>query len=173
MQRKSRMLVLCSFFAALIAVCAQIQVPTPYVPVNLALFAVYLAGALLGPLYGGISTLVYLIMAMVGVPVLAGLRGGLGTLVGPTGGYAVGYFVVAVVTGIGRRYWGMGFWKISISIVIGTVLCYILGTGWFMIVSGSSLAASLAYCIWPFIPGDLLKIGLAAGLSLRLRRFCP
>lgn len=107
MQKKSSVLklVLCALLTALLAVCSQIQIPLPYVPINLALFAVHLAGALLGPLYGGLSVLIYLLLAAVGVPVLAGFRGGLGALMGSTGGYVVGYIFTAVIAGFASKYW--------------------------------------------------------------------
>ena len=88
----AKTLTMCAIFTALVAVCSQITIPLPLIPINLALFAVYLAGALLGPWRGALSLLVYLLLAAVGVPVMAGFRGGLGNLVGNTGGYVVGYF---------------------------------------------------------------------------------
>ena len=172
MQKKSSVLklVLCALFTALLAVCSQIQIPLPYVPINLALFAVHLAGALLGPLYGGLSVLIYLLLAAVGVPVLAGFRGGLGALMGSTGGYVVGYIFTAVIAGFASKYWGDRFWKLCVSMVVGFALCYVFGTIWYMILSGNSLAVSLSYCVWPFIPGDIVKVLLAAFLTLRLRK---
>jgi biotin transport system substrate-specific component len=171
MQRKSRMLVLCSFFTALMAVFAQIQIPLAYVPINLALFAVHMAGVLLGPLYGSISVGIYLLLAAVGVPVLTGFRGGLSALIGAAGGYTVGYLFTVIIVGIGCRYWGVCFWKLCIYMTVGVLACYTLGTMWFMIISGDPLRLSLVYCVWPFLPGDVIKIIMAAWVSLRLRRF--
>ena len=77
---------LCALMAAVTAVCSQIQIPLPMIPINLALFSVHLSGILLGPKYGSVSQAVYLLLAAVGVPVLAGFSGGLGALFGRTGG---------------------------------------------------------------------------------------
>lgn len=96
----AKTLTMCAIFTALVAVCSQITIPLPIIPINLALFAVYLAGALLGPWRGALSLLVYLLLAAVGVPVMAGFRGGLGNLVGNTGGYVVGYIFAAFFTGL-------------------------------------------------------------------------
>ena len=123
-----------------------------------------------GALYGGVSVLIYLLLAAVGVPVLAGFRGGLGALMGSTGGYVVGYIFAAVIAGVGSRYWGDRFWKLCVSMTVGFVVCYVFGTIWYMILSGNSLAVSLSYCVWPFIPGDIVKVLLAALLTLRLRK---
>lgn len=71
----AKTLTMCAIFTALVAVCSQITIPLPLIPINLALFAVYLAGALLGPWRGALSLLVYLLLAAVGVPVMAGFRG--------------------------------------------------------------------------------------------------
>ena len=82
----------CALFAALTAVCSQLAIPMPWgVPINLALFAVYMAGTMLGPIWGAASQLVYLLLAAVGVPVMAGMQGGPAVLLGKTGGYAIGY----------------------------------------------------------------------------------
>ena len=82
----------CALFAALTAVCSQLAIPMPWgVPINLALFAVYMAGTMLGPVWGAASQLVYLLLAAVGVPVMAGMQGGPAVLLGKTGGYAIGY----------------------------------------------------------------------------------
>ena len=95
-----RKMILCALFTALTAVCSQIQVPMPWgVPINLALFASYMAGLLLGPVWGAGSQLVYLLLAAVGVPVMAGLSGGPAVLFGKTGGYAIGFMLAALITG--------------------------------------------------------------------------
>ena len=136
-----------------------------------ALFAVHLSGALLGPLYGGLSVGIYLLLAAVGAPVMSGFNGGLGALLGNTGGYAVGYLFTAVIVGFGARRLGTKFWQLCLYMVVGVLVCYAFGTAWYMILSGNSLGVSLSYCVWPFLPGDAVKILLAAVLTLRLRRF--
>ena len=91
---------LCALFTALTAVCSQISIPMPWgVPVNLALFAVYLAGAMLGAVWGSVSLLAFLALAAFGVPVLAGFQGGPAAVFGPTGGYVIGYLAAALVVG--------------------------------------------------------------------------
>lgn len=163
------MIAYCALFAALTAVCSQIQIPLPMVPINLALFSVHLAALLLGKKYGAISQAVYILLAAVGVPVMAGLTGGLGQLLGKTGGYAIGYILSAFLTGLICEKWGYAFWKMCIAAVIGCAGCYVLGTIWFMAVTGLNLATSMTYCVTPFLPGDVVKIVLAALLATRLR----
>ena len=83
----TRSLVLCALMAALTAICSQIQIPLPMVPINLALFAVHLSGALLGWKYGALSMVVYALLGVIGVPVFAGFGSGPAVLFGKTGGY--------------------------------------------------------------------------------------
>lgn len=166
---KIQMYALCALFAALTAVCSQIQIPLPMVPVNLALFAVHLSAFLLGKTFGAISQTVYILLAAVGVPVMAGFSGGLSVLFGQTGGYAIGYILSAFLTGLICEKWGYAFWKICIAAAIGCIACYVLGTIWFMAVTGLNLSTSLVYCVFPFLPGDVIKILLAGVLAVRLR----
>ena len=164
-----RSMMLCALFAALTAVCSQIAIPTPWgVPINLALFASYMAGLLLGPVWGAGSQLVYLLLAAVGVPVMAGLSGGPAVLFGKTGGYAIGFMLAALLTGALVQVWGRGFWRMCAAMVVGCAGCYALGTVWFMVITGTGVWQSLVWCVLPYLPGDVLKILLAALLTERL-----
>ena len=166
----TRQLVLAALFAALTAVCSQIQIPLPMIPINLALFAVHLCGALLGAKWGALSMAVYALLGAVGVPVFAGFGSGPAALFGKTGGYIIGYILCAAIVGLLSRRLGFTFPKLCLSMVIGVAVCYVFGTAWFMVISGLNLATSLSYCVLPFLPGDAVKILLAALLALRLRK---
>ena len=150
----AKTLTMCAIFTALVAVCSQITIPLPLIPINLALFAVYLAGALLGPWRGA---------------VMAGFRGGLGNLVGNTGGYVVGYIFAAFFTGLLVEKWGARFWQMCVAMVLGCAVCYFFGTLWYSILSGTPFFASFSACVVPFLPCDVVKILLAALLASRLR----
>ena len=165
---RTRQWLLCALFAALAAICSQIQIPLPMVPINLALFAVHLAGALLGAKYGSLSILIYLLLGLVGAPVYAGMVGGAGILFGKTGGYIVGYVIAAGIVGLLRQKWGESFGKLCVSMALGAAACYIFGTIWFMVVTQNSLWVSLGFCVFPFLPGDVVKILLAATLCRKL-----
>ena len=159
----------CALMAALLAVCSQIQIPLPAVPINLALFAVHLTGALLGMKRGGLSVLAYVLLGIVGIPVFAGFKAGPAVLFGKTGGYILGYILCALIVGFLSRRWGVSFAKLCAAMAIGVVVCYAFGTVWFMVLTGMNLMTSLTYCVIPFLPGDAVKIVLAALLTLRLR----
>lgn len=168
MRLSTRSLLLCALFAALMAVCSQLSIPLPMVPINLALLAALLGGALLGPKLGAAAIGVYVLVGLMGVPVFASFGAGPGTLFGKTGGYIIGYVLAAFLTGLlaGK---GKGYWRTCLAMVVGTLACYLFGTAWFMQVTGIELWLSLTYCVLPFLPGDGLKILAAAWLSRRLR----
>lgn len=166
----TRSLVLAALFAALTAICSQIQIPLPYIPINLALFAVHLCGALLGPKWGALSMAAYALLGAVGVPVFAGFKSGPAALFGKTGGYILGYILCALVVGLMTRKFGSSLRNLCLSMVVGVAVCYLFGTIWFMVLTGMNLVTSLSYCVIPFLPGDAVKILLAAVLSLRLQK---
>lgn len=171
---KIRRMVLCALFTALTAVCSQIAVPTPWgVPVNLALFAVYMAGTMLGAAWGTASMVVFAALAAIGVPVLAGFNGGPSAIFGKTGGYVLGYLLAALVTGLLAKHWGRRFWQLCVAMVLGCAACYALGTLWFVQLTGVDLAAALGMCVVPYLPGDVVKILLAALLTIQLDKRLP
>ncbi len=168
MKHSTRYLTLCALFAALCAVCSQIAIPLPMVPINLALFAVHLSGALLGVRYGTLSMIIYLVLGLIGIPVFQGFKAGPSVLFGPTGGYIIGYFAAAATAGFTASRFGYRFYPLCIGMVIGVILCYTIGTVWFIIIMHTNVLESLSLCVFPFLPGDIIKILLAALLAKRL-----
>ena len=163
-----------ALFAALTAVCSQLAIPMPWgVPINLALFAVYMAGTMLGPIWGAASQLVYLLLAAVGVPVMAGMQGGPAVLLGKTGGYAIGYLLAALIAGAFAAKLPRKFGWLALGCVVGCAACYVLGTIWFMVLTGLDLPTSLTYCVIPYLPGDVIKIALASLLTIQLDKRMP
>ena len=167
--KTTRMLAGAALFAAMTAICSQIQIPLPMIPINLALFAVHLCGALLGAKWGAAAMAAYALLGAAGVPVFAGFGAGPAALFGKTGGYILGYILCAAVVGALSRKLGFAFPKLCAAMAVGVVVCYAFGTAWFMALTGMNLATSLAYCVLPFLPGDAVKIALAALLAMRLR----
>ena len=166
----TRRLVCAALFTALSAVCSQLQIPLPMIPINLALFAVYLSGATLGAKWGALSMIAYALLGTMGVPVFVGFASGPATLFGRTGGYILGYVFAAAIVGLLSRRWGMRFGRLCAAMLLGMLACYLFGTVWFMILTGMNLATSLSYCVFPFLPGDAVKIALAALMAVRLQR---
>lgn len=153
--------------AACTAVLAQIVIPIGPVPFNLAVFGAFLAGMLLSPGMAVLSMATYWLMAAIGLPVMAGLQGGLGAVLSPTGGYMAGYLLLAGCTAlVAERPMPMRL----AGMALGLVLCYTLGTVWFICATGTALPAALAMCVLPFIPADVAKGIAAAWLAQTLKR---
>lgn len=157
-------MILCALFAALTAVSAQVVIPMGPVPVNLALLPLLICGALLPLRFALASVLVYIGMGGAGLPVFAGMAGGPGVLLGPTGGYIIGYVLCVAVTSL---LMGKGV-KRPVAMVVGVAACYALGTPWLMVSAGMSLPQALLSGVIPFILGDILKVFLASYLAKRL-----
>lgn len=159
-----------ALMAALTAVMAQITVPLPPVPFTMQVLAVVLSGFLLGPRYGALAQAVYVLLGAVGLPVFAGFRGGLGILVGPTGGYLVSYPIAAAIAGLagaamihaarGRAVaTGTTFGLIALLVI------YAVGAAWLAVQAGLSPGTALAVGVLPFIVFDVIKVVLAALLA--------
>lgn len=157
---KTKKIVYSALFASLIAIMALVAIPVHPIPMNMALLAILLAGGMLGKKYGTLSVVVYILLGVAGLPVFAGFQGGLSSLMGPTGGFIVGYIVVAYITG--AVYEKTSKIKYTIPfITISVILCYIMGTMWYCFVMNVDFITALSVCVLPFIAGDILKIVLA------------
>lgn len=170
---KTMNLILCAIFAAITAVTSGIIIPLPFtpVPITLATLAVMLTGGLLGSKYGSVSMIVYVLLGAFGAPVYHGFTGGLDKLVGPTGGYLIGYILTAFITGIiiEKMNKKNNLYVNVAAMALGLSSCYILGTLWFMVSTGTPLWAALVSCVFPFLIGDALKIVVGALLVTKLR----
>ncbi len=147
----------------LIALAAQIAIPLWPVPITGQTFGVLLVGALLGSKWGAWAVMVYLAQGAMGLPVFAGGTGGPARLLGPTGGYLVGFVAAAFVVGwLSERGWHRRFTTTAISMLIGNLVIYVFGLAWLAAFLGWSGDAVLRAGFLPFVPGDLLKVLLAA-----------
>ena len=165
-----RNMVFTALFSAVLAAVAPFSVNVGPVPLTFATLIIYITAGALGWKQGVLAVFVYLLLGAVGIPVFSGFRGGFQVIAGVTGGYIIGYFPLALATGIAADYFGKKAIMLILAMVIGTVLLYTVGTAWFMIVTGNSLAASLAVCVIPFLPGDAAKIIAASVISPKLRK---
>lgn len=161
---------LAALMCALICVCSQIQIPLPPVPLSLSLLAVYLAGSLLGPSWSAAAAGAYVLLGAAGLPVYAGFAGGVSVLFGPTGGFLLGYIACAWLCGSIVRRFGFSRRALILSMSAGTLACYLPGALWFMLLTGMDLSGTLAACVLPFLPGDALKVLLAAALARRMEK---
>ena len=154
-----------AMFAVLIAVCSWISVPAT-VPFTLQTFGVFVTVGVLGGKRGSLSVLVYLLLGMIGVPVFAGFSGGIGCLLGSTGGYIIGFLFSALVMWGMEMAFGKSRFVLVLSMILGLMVCYLFGTIWFMTVYARTTGAigvmtALGWCVFPYIIPDGIKIVLA------------
>ena len=160
--------------AALLCVSAWLCLPFT-VPFTLQTFAVITVAGLLGTVRGLAAVGVYLLLGAVGLPVFSGFNSGAGALLGATGGYMAGFFLIALCVGIASDKWNAKALPLAIASVIGIAACYAFGTAWFMYVYARQtgpvgLGSALGMCVIPYIIPDLAKT--AAGIIL-IRRLKP
>lgn len=152
--------VMTGVMAALLAVMSQISIPLPIgVPVTLQTFAVAMCGYLLGPVLGTVAVAVYLALAAVGVPVLAGFSGGVGAFMGMTGGFLWGFLPMAFLCGLGLKSG-----KKYLAFLLGTAglaVCHLAGVFQFGLVSGTGFLTAFLTASAPFLIKDVASVVLA------------
>ena len=166
---KNKDLVLCSLFAALTGILAQISLPFPGgVSLTLQTFAVSLCAILLGSKKAFISLVVYICIGVIGIPVFSDFKGGFQAILGPTGGFILSFPVMAFIIGYicektrNKMY-------MFLSIILGSFVNYMFGIIQFMLVTNLSFEEALLSCFVPFIFTDLTKIILATLLGYKLK----
>ena len=165
-----REMALIAVMAAVTCVLGPLSVPIGVVPISFTNLAVYLAIYVLGCKRGTISYIVYLLIGLVGVPVFSSFTGGVGKLFGPTGGYLIGFILMALICGWFIDKFDCKLVPSFVGMVLGTIVCYVFGTVWLAYQAGMSFYAALAAGVLPFIIGDLVKRVIAAGIGPQVRR---
>ena len=148
-----------------VGLSAQVALPLAFSPVPITgqTLAVLLVGALMGRVRGGVVMLLYLAEGVAGLPVFAGGGAGAAHLLGPTGGYLVGFVVAATVTGyLAERGWDRRFGTTLAAMLLGTVAIFVVGLAWLGLFTGTENL--LAMGLYPFVPGAIAKIIVAAAL---------
>ena len=163
---KLRNMVRCGLCAALMAVCAWLAVPVGDTVITLQTCGVLVTLGLLGGKKGTVACGVYLLLGAVGLPVFSGFQGGIGILLGPTGGYLFGFMLTCLC------YWLLeGHLTRWLNMAVGIVLCYICGSFWFYLAyAETGLWAVVLKCVVPYLLPDALKLALALVISRRMKK---
>ncbi len=152
----------CAIMCILGPLCIYIGI----IPISLASLGVMLVSGVLGQKKGAAACLVYIILGTVGIPVFAGFQAGPGVLLGPTGGYIIGYFALSAASGIGFERGGI----YKVILIPGTVLMYICGCVWLMRVNAISIIQAISVGVLPFIVPDMIKIIICLFVVPRIRK---
>ncbi|NYT19212.1 MAG: biotin transporter BioY [Methanosarcinales archaeon] len=165
-----RKMVYASLFAALTAIGAYITIPLGPIPFTLQVVFVLLAGGMLGSKWGSISMIVYTLLGIAGLPVFSGGASGLGVILGPTGGYIIGFIAAAFV--VGFLFEKKRSEKVLINavyVLMGSVVIYAFGLTHLMVVADMSFMQAITVGFLPFIGGALVKVAVAAYIATSYR----
>lgn len=152
---------LIAVMTALMCIFGPMSIPIGAVPFSLTPLLVYLAAYILGMRNGTIAYLVYLLIGFVGVPVMSGYSGGPAKILGPTGGYLMAFILMALMTGFVMERFYQNVPLQAFVMFVALVLCYAAGTVWFVGQTKMVFSKALAVCVYPFVPFDCVKLGLA------------
>ncbi|MBD5544199.1 MAG: biotin transporter BioY [Lachnospiraceae bacterium] len=169
-QGNTKSLALIGVMAAVTCIMGPLSIPLPFspVPISLTNLAVYVSIYILGMKKGSISYIIYMLIGLVGLPVFSSFTGGPGKLLGPTGGYLIGFLFMAVIGGLFIDKWPDNICLDLLGMVIGTLVMYVFGTVWLAYQAGLSFQNALIAGVIPFIPGDLAKIIIAALIAPKI-----
>lgn len=136
----------------------SINIPISPVPISLTNLAIYISVFVLGWKKGTVSYLIYLLVGLVGLPVFSGFSSGFTKLAGPTGGYLIGFILMAVVCGWFVEKFSGKIYMYIIGMALGTGIAYLLGTVWLAKLMNLTFMEGLASGVIPFLPGDIVKV---------------
>ena len=152
-----------SLMTAILCILSPVSIPifiSP-VPVSLGVLAIYLTAYVLEPVESLVSVVLFLLIGIFGLPVFSGYSGGVAKILGPTGGYLVGFLFTVYISSF-FIHLKKGIIFNILGMILGLALCYLLGTIWFSYQQGKGFLASLLLCVVPFLLGDAIKIAVAS-----------
>lgn len=163
---------LIGLMAAILCVVAPFSIPIPFsvVPISFTNLAIYFAVFILGWKKGTISYLIYFLLGFVGLPVFSGFSGGPAKVFGPTGGYLIGFIILAIISGYFIEKFKGKVYMYVVGMSLGLVVTYILGTTWLSYQLELTFIKGLMMGVVPYLPGDILKIVIATIVGPTLRK---
>lgn len=161
-------MVTAALMAAVMAILSPISIPIGPVPISLGTFTVFLTGALLPLPFSIVSLGIYIFLGLIGLPVFSNFRGGPPVLIGPTGGYIIGYVFIILAVGLAVKH-SSSMVVHFLAAMAGMLMCYGVGTLWFSMVTGTAFLQGLLVCVVPFILPDIMKAVVALLLSKILK----
>ncbi|WMJ84863.1 biotin transporter BioY [Oscillospiraceae bacterium LTW-04] len=166
----TRELTFMGLMTAIMCALGPLSIPLPgLVPISLGTLVIYFYPYLLGTRRAALCCLIYILLGTVGLPVFSGYSGGLPKLLGPTGGYMLGYFFIILFEGLAIKRFPNNRLIHASGIILGTVCCYLIGTLWLSHLLGLTFTKGLAAGVIPFIPGDIGKATAALLIAPVLR----
>lgn len=172
MEKKSNIyqMAIIGVMTAVICILGPLSIPIGVVPISFTNLAIYFILYTLGMKKGTISYIIYMLIGFVGLPVFSGFTSGPPKLLGPTGGYIIGFIFMSLIAGFFIDIFFGKWYLCFIGMVLGTTVCYVFGTTWLSYQANLSISSALAVGVIPFIPGDLIKILIATFIGPQIRK---
>ena len=161
MKKSVKTITMTGICTAILCILSVIAVFIGQIPYTLALLGVFFIGGVLSPVYAGMACFCYLLLGVVGLPVFSGFTGGVGVLLGPTGGFLLAYPFMAMLLSWIRTRFKNRTAGLLIGMLLALLLGYTFGAGWFMLITKSTFVTALTACILPFFWFDGIKITLS------------
>lgn len=157
---------------AIICVIAPFSIIVPFspIPISAATLAIYFSVTILGMKRGTLSIILYLLLGLAGLPVFSNFTGGIGILLGPTGGYLMGYIFLALLYGFFLDRWPNSFGHHTAGILLGTGFCYLFGALWLSYQAAIPFTQAILTSVLPFLPGDFIKISIILLTGPKIRK---
>lgn len=171
MEKKSNVyqMAIIGVMAAVICILGPLSIPIGVVPISFTNLAVYFVLYTLGMKKGSLSYIIYMLIGFVGIPVFSNFSGGPSKLLGPTGGYIIGFLFMAVIAGLFIDKFFDKWYLCVIGMILGTAICYVFGSFWLSFQAHMTASKAFAVGVIPFIPGDLAKILIASIIGPQIR----
>jgi biotin transport system substrate-specific component len=171
MSKKSNVyqITIIGLMTAVICILGPLSIPVGVIPISFTNFAIYFALYILGAKKATMSFIIYMLIGLVGAPVFSGFSGGPAKLLGPTGGYIIGFLFMALISGFFIDRFIDKWYLCVFGMILGTAVCYTFGTVWLSYQADLSMSAALALGVIPFIPADLVKIIIVAFIGPQIR----
>lgn len=167
----TKQMTLIALMTALTCILGPLSIPLPFspVPISFTNLVLYFSVFILGRKFSTISYIVYLLIGLAGLPVFSGFSGGPTKVAGPTGGYLIGFLFLTWIAGFFVEHFKGKLIFAVAGMVLGTIVCYIFGTIWLSMQLNIGFVAGLGVGVFPYIPGDLVKIIMACVIAPKIR----
>lgn len=156
--------------AAVLSILGPLSIPIGLIPISFTNLGIYITLYTLGMKNATLSFIIYLLVGFAGVPVFSGFTSGPSKLLGPTGGYLIGFVFMSLIAGFFIDRFINKWYLCVLGMILGTSVCYIFGTSWLAYQANISASSAFAAGVLPFIPADLAKIIASAYLGSKIRK---
>lgn len=167
---KPQKIAIIGILAAILCVLSPLSLPAGAIPISLATFAIYIVACTVDFKISLSSVTIYILLGAVGLPVFSFFNGGFQAVAGITGGYIIGYIPCTLIIGLLINKFENKKIIYPLSMILGTVFCYLTGTIWYVIQTKTDFITALSVCVLPFLIGDAIKISAASVIGITLRK---